>query len=108
MIEDVIQKIRAAEVAADRAPGSVRLVAVSKGHSLAQIRRHILASSQLQPGGFPLAENRGQELRDKLDQIRAEQDDTRGGQEHAPSQWPPSNGTSSGQCSATRSSTFRQ
>ncbi len=46
--------------------GQVQLVAVTKGHSLADIQRHVLS----QPGGdaLPLAESRGQELRDKMDE----------------------------------------
>ena len=66
-----MQQIRAAETASGRVAGSVRLVAVSKGHSLAQIRTQILAHADLQPGGFPLAENRGQELRDKVAEVQA-------------------------------------
>ncbi|MGY2895784.1 YggS family pyridoxal phosphate enzyme [Deinococcus sp. UYEF24] len=65
----VLRDLRAAETAAGRPAGSVRLVAVSKGHSLEQIRGHILAHSALQPGGFALAENRGQELRDKVAEV---------------------------------------
>lgn len=64
-LPDVLAGIRAAERAAGRAPGSVRLVAVTKGHSPDEIRARVLAYADLQPGGFPLAENRGQELRDK-------------------------------------------
>ena len=64
-LPQVLREVRAAEVAAGRPAGSVRLVAVSKGHSLGEIREHILVHAGLQPGGFTLAENRGQELRDK-------------------------------------------
>lgn len=52
--------LRAAEQAAGRPAGSARLVAVTKGHALADIERAVLAH-----GAFPLAENKGQELRDK-------------------------------------------
>ena len=65
-------ELRAAEAEAGREAGSVRLVAVSKGHALADIRRQILAHAALQPGGFPLAENRGQELRDKVAEVETE------------------------------------
>lgn len=65
----VLHDIRAAETQAGRPAGSVRLVAVSKGHSLEQIETHILAHAGLQANGFPLAENRGQELRDKVAQM---------------------------------------
>ena len=68
-LPQVLRELRAAEVAAGRAAGSVRLVAVSKGHSLAEIRQQILAHAALQQGGFALAENRGQELRDKLAEV---------------------------------------
>lgn len=57
--------IRAAEAEAGRPAGSVRLIAVTKGQSLEQVRSHVLAHASLQPGGFPLAEGRAQELRDK-------------------------------------------
>ncbi|WP_407568845.1 YggS family pyridoxal phosphate enzyme [Deinococcus altitudinis] len=62
----VLRDLRAAEADSGRPSGSVRLVAVSKSHSLEEIRANILAHSALQPGGFALAENRGQELRDKV------------------------------------------
>lgn len=78
----VLQDLRAAETAAGRPAGSVRLVAVSKGHSLEQIRTRILAHSALQPGGFALAENRGQELRDKVAETAAWTD-------QPPGEWPP-------------------
>ncbi|WP_188962423.1 YggS family pyridoxal phosphate enzyme [Deinococcus aquiradiocola] len=65
-LQDVLREIRAAEVDAGRAPGSARLVAVSKGHTLDEIRASVLTHAALQAGGFPLAENRGQELRDKV------------------------------------------
>ncbi|WP_034384802.1 YggS family pyridoxal phosphate-dependent enzyme [Deinococcus sp. YIM 77859] len=71
-LPDVLAGIRAAERAAGRAPGSVRLVAVTKGHSPDEIRTRILAHAALQPGGFPLAESRGQELRDKAAELSAE------------------------------------
>lgn len=64
--------LRAAEAEAGREPGSVRLVAVSKGHALADIRSQILGHAALQPGGFPLAENRGQELRDKVAEVETQ------------------------------------
>lgn len=55
--------LRAAEQAAGRPAGSARLVAVTKGHDLPEIERAVLAH-----GDFPLAENKGQELRDKAAQ----------------------------------------
>jgi len=64
-LPEVLRSIRAAEAQAGRAPGSVRLVAVTKGQSLEAIQTHVLAHAHLQPGGFPLAEGRAQELRDK-------------------------------------------
>ncbi|ADV67265.1 YggS family pyridoxal phosphate-dependent enzyme [Deinococcus maricopensis] len=59
-VPDVLRGLRAAEEAAGRAPGSARLVAITKGHSVEEITEHVL-----QHGTFPLGENRGQELRDK-------------------------------------------
>lgn len=60
-LPEILAGIRRAEAQAGRLPGSVRLVAVTKGHPLAEIREKVLSY-----GAFPLAENRGQELRDKL------------------------------------------
>ncbi|RJF73882.1 YggS family pyridoxal phosphate-dependent enzyme [Deinococcus cavernae] len=60
-VPDVLAGIRAAEVAAGRGPGSVQLVAVTKGYSAEQIQQSILVH-----GAFALAENKGQELRDKV------------------------------------------
>lgn len=60
-VPEVLAGIRAAEQGAGRPPGSVGLVAVTKGHSAEQIQQFILSH-----GVFPLAENRGQELRDKV------------------------------------------
>jgi len=68
-LPDVLRDLRAAELQSGRASGSVRLVAVTKGHSLEQIGTQILAHRALQPGGFPMAENRGQELRDKVAEL---------------------------------------
>ncbi|MGI8748606.1 MAG: YggS family pyridoxal phosphate enzyme [Deinococcus sp.] len=65
-LPEVLEEMRRAEREAGRAEGSARLVAVTKGHSLEEIVRSVLSHSALQPGGFPLAENRGQELRDKV------------------------------------------
>ncbi|GHF33115.1 hypothetical protein HNQ07_000310 [Deinococcus metalli] len=56
----VLEGLRAAERAAGRPEGSARLVAVTKGHTLAEIEARVLAH-----GAFPLGESRGQELRDK-------------------------------------------
>lgn len=64
-LPDVLAAIRTAEAGAGRMPGSVRLVAVTKGQALDAIRTHVLAHAHLQPGGIPLAEGRAQELRDK-------------------------------------------
>ena len=83
-LPQVLRELRAAEVAAGRLAGSVRLIAVSKGHDLTEIRQQILSHAALQPGGFALAENRGQELRDK---VAEESRDTEAG-EHQ-SEWPP-------------------
>lgn len=61
----VLAAIRAAETAAGREPGRVRLVAVTKGQTLETIERVVLPHADLQPGGLPLGEGRAQELRDK-------------------------------------------
>ena len=59
-VPEVLARIREVEAAAGRPAGSVRLVAVTKGHPLEEIEQKVLPH-----GAFPLAENRGQELRDK-------------------------------------------
>lgn len=59
-VPEVLAGLREAEAAAGRPAGSVRLIAVTKGRTLDEIRAQVLAH-----GEFPLAENRGQELRDK-------------------------------------------
>lgn len=64
-LPDVLARLREAEAEAGRAPGSVRLVAVTKGQPPQAIRERVLAHAALQPGGFPLGEGRAQELRDK-------------------------------------------
>lgn len=61
----VLAALRAAEAGAGREPGSVRLVAVTKGQPLEAIERVVLPHAGLQPGGLPLGEGRAQELRDK-------------------------------------------
>ncbi|MFC4453376.1 YggS family pyridoxal phosphate enzyme [Deinococcus sonorensis] len=66
-LTEVLERLRAAEQQAGRPTGSVRLVAVSKGQPLERIREQVLAR-----GHFPLAENRGQELRDKAAQLGPE------------------------------------
>lgn len=63
-LPEVLAGIRQAEKDADRAPGSVRLVAVTKTRSIQDIREKVLRY-----GEFALAENRAQELRDKLTQL---------------------------------------
>lgn len=66
-LPEVLAELDRAAREAGRAPESVRLVAVTKGQSLETIRERVLAY-----GPFPLAENRGQELRDKVAQAQAE------------------------------------
>ncbi len=85
----MLRELRAAEVAAGRSAGSVRLVAVSKGHTLAEIRQHILAHAGLQPGGFALAENRGQELRDKVAEVEGADGTGTAQLDWLPLDWPP-------------------
>lgn len=62
----VLSEIEQAAQSAGRA-GQVRLVAVTKGHTVSEIIERVLQ----QPGGagLPLAENRGQELRDKVNEV---------------------------------------
>lgn len=61
-LAEVLADIQQAEQRAGRV-GQVQLVAVTKGHTPQEVVRHVLS----QPGGagLPLAESRGQELRDK-------------------------------------------
>ncbi len=65
-LNQVLSELREAEAAAGRPPGSVRLVAVSKGQSLEAIEEKVLAHAAALPSPVMLAENRGQELRDKV------------------------------------------
>lgn len=59
-LPEVLARIRAAEAAAGRTEGSVRLVAVTKGHAAREVQERVLTH-----GAFALGESRGQELRDK-------------------------------------------
>lgn len=67
-LPEVLAGIRQAEREAGRPEGSVQLVAVSKGHTPQQIQDSILRH-----GSFPLAENKGQELRDKVPHLPTDQ-----------------------------------
>lgn len=60
-LQEVLAGIRSAEKTAGRLPDSVRLLAVTKNHSIEDIEQHVLKY-----GSYPLGENRGQELRDKI------------------------------------------
>jgi len=60
MIVDVLERIEAACARVGRAPSEVTLVAVTKGHDVDEIRRHVLAH-----GHAVLGENRVQEWREK-------------------------------------------
>lgn len=60
-LQEILSNIQAAEQAADRPTGSVKLLAVTKNHSMEEIEEHVLKY-----GNHPLGENRGQELRDKI------------------------------------------
>lgn len=62
-LPEVTLHLRALEQEAGRAPGSAKLVAVTKGQTLESIEKHVLAH-----GTFPLGEGRAQELRDKAAQ----------------------------------------
>jgi len=59
-LPDIQKRIERATLEVGRDPSSVRLVAVTKGHSRADIEQSVLRY-----GDFALAENKGQELRDK-------------------------------------------
>ncbi|WP_293170192.1 YggS family pyridoxal phosphate-dependent enzyme [Oceanithermus sp.] len=60
-LPEVLARIEAAARRAGRDPADVRLVAVTKGHDLAEIERKVLRY-----GDFPLGENRVQEARVKI------------------------------------------
>ncbi len=60
-LPEVLARIEAAARRAGRDPADVRLVAVTKGHDLAEIERKVLRY-----GDFPLGENRVQEARAKI------------------------------------------
>ncbi|WP_456409730.1 YggS family pyridoxal phosphate-dependent enzyme [Oceanithermus sp.] len=60
-LPEVLARIEAAARRAGRDPAGVRLVAVTKGHDLAEIERKVLRY-----GDFPLGENRVQEARAKI------------------------------------------
>ncbi len=68
-LNEVLLEIGRAEQSAGRPPGSVRLVVVSKGHSLEAIEQQILPHAAALPSPLALAENRGQELRDKVREV---------------------------------------
>ena len=64
---EIQNRMERAALTAGRTPESVRLVAVTKGHSQQDIERCVL-----EHGRFALAENKGQELRDKKPLFPAE------------------------------------
>ena len=68
MLSQVIKRMAAACERARRDPSEVKLVAVTKGHSLGEIRRVLLDN-----GHSYLGENRIQEWRDKAQALEAEQ-----------------------------------
>lgn len=63
----VLERIAQAAKRAGRSPGEVRLVAVTKGHSVEEIRERVLAY-----GAFPLGESRVQEALPKMAALEAE------------------------------------
>lgn len=66
-LPDVLAGIRQAEAAAGRPAGSVQLVAVTKTHPVPEIMQAVLRY-----GHYPLAENRAQDLRDKMAELPGE------------------------------------
>lgn len=66
-IENVLPRIEAACARAGRDPKTVQLVAVTKEHSVEEIRKRVLAY-----GRFALGESRVQEAQPKMEQIEAE------------------------------------
>jgi hypothetical protein len=65
MLTDVLDTIRITCQAAGRDPGSVKLIAVTKGHTLEEIQMHVLDH-----GHTILGENRIQEALPKMDAIK--------------------------------------
>jgi hypothetical protein len=65
MLNDVLDTIRITCQAAGRDPGGVKLIAVTKGHTLEEIQTHVLDH-----GHTILGENRIQEALPKMDAIR--------------------------------------
>ena len=65
-LKQVLSEVQAAQLESGRPEGSVRLVVVSKGRSLEAIETEILSQAAALPLPVMLAENRGQELRDKV------------------------------------------
>lgn len=63
----VLERIAQAAKRAGRSPSEVRLVAVTKGHSVEEIREKVLAY-----GAFPLGESRVQEALPKMEALEAE------------------------------------
>lgn len=63
----VLERIAQAARRAGRSPSEVRLVAVTKGHSVEEIREKVLAY-----GAFPLGESRVQEALPKMEALEAE------------------------------------
>ncbi|MER3555122.1 MAG: YggS family pyridoxal phosphate-dependent enzyme [Meiothermus sp.] len=66
-IQTVLQRIEAACARTGRNPSEVRLVAVTKGHTIEEIREQVLAY-----GTFPLGESRTQEALPKMEVLSAE------------------------------------
>ncbi|MBF6593879.1 MAG: YggS family pyridoxal phosphate-dependent enzyme [Thermaceae bacterium] len=64
-IQRVLDRIQAACLRARRSPSEVRLVAVTKGHTLEEIRERVLAF-----GNFPLGESRIQEALPKMELLQ--------------------------------------
>ncbi|GAA3997014.1 YggS family pyridoxal phosphate enzyme [Deinococcus rubellus] len=69
-LNQVLSELHAAQAQSGRPESSVRLVVVSKGRSLDAIEEKILSQASALPTPVMLAENRGQELRDKVKEAR--------------------------------------
>ncbi len=82
-LNQVLSELQVAQAESGRPEGGVRLVVVSKGQPLDAIEQKILANASALPAPVMLAENRGQELRDKVREARE-----RGWQERfPPTEW---------------------